>query len=151
MWKGGIALSHLQLRTDTYRRLMNNEFNCEKELTMSILSGKYKVVIIWHLGNERPHRYGELHRLFKEISNRMLTKQLRELEQDGIVERTIYPESPPRVEYSLTELGFTILPVVNHIYLWGQEHMAYYVRRLHEQSGTQPPEEIIPGTVMTGR
>ena len=120
MIEGVIVLSSMQLRSDTYRRLMNNEFNCEKELTMSILAGKYKVVIIWHLGNEHPHRYGELSRLFKEISNRMLTKQLRELEQDGIVERKIYPESPPRVEYSLTELGFTLLPVVNHIYRWGR-------------------------------
>lgn len=141
-------MDKLDLRSETYQRLANNEFNCEKELTMSIISGKYKVVIIWHLGNERPHRYGELSRLFKRISNRMLTKQLRELEQDGIVERTIYPTVPPHVEYSLTELGFTLLPVVNHIYRWGQEHMEYYVRRLHEQNGTTPPEKIIPGVVM---
>ena len=121
------------LRTETYQRLANNEFNCEKELTMSIISGKYKVVILWHLGNERPHRYGELGKLFRKISNRMLTKQLRELEQDDIVKRTIFPTVPPQVEYSLTEMGQTLLPVVNHIYQWGQEHMAYYVHKMQEQ------------------
>ncbi len=148
-------LTDLNLRSETYERLMNNEFNCEKELTMSILSGKYKVVIIWHLGNEHPHRFGELRRLFKRISSRMLTKQLRELEQDSIVERTILPCDPPGVasgvEYSLTELGFTLLPVVNHIYRWGQENMAFYVRRLHEQNGTEPPEHIVSGTVMQAK
>ena len=140
------------LRDDLRKKLANGEFHCEKELTMSIISGKYKVVILWHLGHDGPMRYGEIHRLFREISNRILTKQLRELEQDSIVERTILPCDPPGVasgvEYSLTELGFTLLPVVNHIYRWGQENMAFYVRRLHEQNGTEPPEHIVPGTVM---
>ncbi len=119
-----------QLRSEIERRLLNDEYNCEKELTMSIISGKYKVVIIWHLGNEGPHRYSELFRLFKEISNRILTKQLRELEQDGIIARTIYPVVPPKVEYHLTELGETILPIVNEMWRWGKAHMEYYRDKL---------------------
>ncbi len=119
-----------QLRSEIERRLLNDEYNCEKELTMSIVSGKYKVVILWHLGNEGPHRYSELFRLFKEISNRILTKQLRELEQDGIIARTIYPVVPPKVEYHLTELGETILPIVNQMWQWGKEHMEYYRDKL---------------------
>ena len=119
-----------QLRSEIERRLLNDEYNCEKELTMSIISGKYKVVIIWHLGNEGPHRYSELFRLFKEISNRILTKQLRELEQDGTIARTIYPVVPPKVEYHLTELGETILPIVNEMWRWGKAHMEYYRDKL---------------------
>lgn len=120
----------IQLRDEIERRLINNEFNCEKELTMSIISGKYKVVIIWHLGNEGPHRYGELYKLFKDISNRILTKQLRELEQDGIISRNIYPVVPPKVEYYLTDLGKTILPIVNDMWRWGKENMQYYYEKI---------------------
>lgn len=133
----------IQLRAEIERRLRNNEFNCEKELTMSIISGKYKVVIIWHLGNEGPHRYGELFRLFKEISNRILTKQLRELEQDGIISRHIYPVVPPKVEYYLTDLGKTILPIVNDMWLWGKANMGYYYEKLQDRdsldSGANKP------------
>ena len=71
-----------------------------------------------------------LFRLFKEISNRILTKQLRELEQDGIIARTIYPVVPPKVEYHLTELGETILPIVNEMWRWGKAHMEYYRDKL---------------------
>ncbi len=127
----------IQLRAEIERRLNNNEFNCEKELTMSIISGKYKIVIIWHLGNEGPHRYGELFRLFKEISNRILTKQLRELEQDGIISRHIYPVVPPKVEYYLTDLGKTILPIVNDMWRWGKENMAYYYEKLQARDNTE--------------
>lgn len=114
------------MRQELQKQLRNNEFNCEKELTLSIISGKWKIVIIWHLGHEGVHRYGRLQRLFKDISNRILTKQLRELEQDGIISRIIYPESPPRVEYQITELGMTLLPIVDGMYDWGKKNMMYY-------------------------
>jgi DNA-binding HxlR family transcriptional regulator len=96
---------------------------------MSIISGKYKVVIIWHLGNEGPYRYGGLFRLFQSISNRILTKQLRDLELDGIISRRVYPVVPPKVEYFLTELGRSLLPIVNAIYEWGKTNMRYYYER----------------------
>jgi len=116
----------LPLREDLKRRLLNGEFNCEKELTLSIISGKWKIVILWHLGHEGPHRFGELFRLFKNISNRILTKQLRELEQDNIIARNIYDENPPRVEYLMTEHGMTILPIVDAMFDWGRANMAFY-------------------------
>jgi len=118
------------LRDDLRKKLANGEFHCEKELTMSIISGKYKVVILWHLGHDGPMRYGEIHRLFREISNRILTKQLRELEQDDIGDRTIYPESPPHVEYRLTERGRTLVPVVDVIYEWGCANIDFYRRSM---------------------
>ena len=118
------------LRDDLRKKLANGEFHCEKELSKSIISGKYKVVILWHLGHDGPMRYGEIHRLFREISNRILTKQLRELEQDDIVDRTIYPESPPHVEYRLTDRGRTLVPVVDVIYGWGCANIDFYRRSM---------------------
>ena len=116
----------VSLREDLQRRLLNGEFNCEKELTLSIISGKWKIVILWHLGHEGSHRFGELFRLFKNISTRILTKQLRELEQDNIIERLIYDEVPPRVEYKMTPRGMSILPIVDAMFDWGKENMVYY-------------------------
>src|SRR5215510_2201657 len=102
----------IKLRQEIEQRMRNQDFFCEKELTMAIISGKYKVVIIWHLGHEGPLRYGQIFKLFPGISDRILTKQLRELEQDGIVGREVFPVVPPKVEYHLTDLGNTILPIV---------------------------------------
>jgi DNA-binding HxlR family transcriptional regulator len=130
----------IQLRYEIERRLRNHEFTCEKELTMSIISGKYKIVIIWHLGNEGPHRYGELFKLFPGISDRILTKQLRDLEQDGIISRKVYPVVPPKVEYLLTDLGKTILPIVNEMWRWGKENMQYYYEKLLEKDRLALPE-----------
>lgn len=126
----------LPLREELRRKLINGEFNCEKELTVSIVSGKWKVVILWHLGHEGPHRFGELFRLFKNISNRILTKQLRELEQDNIIDRKIYDETPSRVEYQMTERGMTILPIVDAMFDWGRANMGFYAeqaQRNHEE------------------
>ena len=125
------------LREDLRKRLLNREFNCEKELTLSIISGKWKIVILWHLGHEGPHRYGQLARLFKNISNRILTKQLRELEQDGIITRIVYDENPPRVEYLMTEHGFTILPIVDAMYDWGMQNMPYYAELARKSQQTK--------------
>jgi DNA-binding HxlR family transcriptional regulator len=124
----------IQLRSEIERKFKNHEFVCEKELTMSIISGKYKVVIIWHLGNDGPLRYGELFKLFPGISNRVLTKQLRDLEQDGIVSRLVYPVVPPKVEYFLTDMGRSILPIVNDIWRWGKEHMRFYYEKFQAKN-----------------
>lgn len=134
----------LPLREDLQKRLLNGEFNCEKELTVSIVSGKWKIVILWHLGHEGPHRFGELFRLFKNISNRILTKQLRELEQDGIIERRIYDEVPPKVEYLMTERGMTLLPIVDAMFDWGRVNMSYYAmlaRKLDEERRSRRPAQ----------
>ena len=131
----------IQIRTEIEKKFRNREFTCEKELTMSIISGKYKVVIIWHLGHEGPHRYNELFKLFSGISNRILTKQLRDLEQDGIISRQIYPVVPPKVEYFLTDLGATLLPIVDDIWKWGKENMHhYYEKFLAREKEKRPPK-----------
>ncbi len=119
----------INLRDDLNDTIKAGGLHCEKELTMSIISGKYKVVILWHLGHDGALRYGELRKLFKDISNRILTKQLREMEQDYVVSRTIIAESRLKVEYSLTDIGRSLLPIVDSIYEWGREHLAFYVEK----------------------
>ncbi|MUT68088.1 helix-turn-helix domain-containing protein [Paenibacillus sp. NEAU-GSW1] len=111
------------LRKEIKERILKQDYHCEKELTLSVLSGKWKVVILWHLGVEGPHRFSELQRLFPKISHKMLTNQLRELMEDEIVEREVFPEVPPKVVYSMTELGMTILPIVEMMYDWGKKRM----------------------------
>lgn len=123
----------IPLREEIRERLKNKDFNCEKELTLSIISGKWKAVILWHLGFEGPHRFGELQRLFHNLSNRILTKQLRELEQDGIIYREVYPEVPPKVEYRITDFGKTLLPIIEALFQWGKSNMPYYVHRLQNE------------------
>ncbi len=111
------------LRKEISEKIKNGDFNCEKELTLSVISGKWKIVIIWYLGQNGAHRFNELQRLFPKITHKILSNQLRELMEDGIVHREAYPEVPPRVEYSLTELGKSLLPIVEMMYEWGKVRM----------------------------
>ena len=111
------------LRKEIKEKILNHDFHCEKELTLSIISGKWKVVILWHLGVEGTHRFSQLQKLFPKISHKILTNQLRELLEDGIVHREVIPDIPPKVEYSMTELGMTLLPIVEMMYEWGKERI----------------------------
>ncbi|MBD8028694.1 helix-turn-helix transcriptional regulator [Ureibacillus sp. Re31] len=112
-----------RLRDEIKEKISNGDFHCEKELTLSIISGKWKVVILWHLGVEGPHRFSELQKLFPKISHKILTNQLRELMEDGIIHREVYPEMPPKVIYSMTNLGMTLLPIVEMMYEWGKKRI----------------------------
>lgn len=94
---------------------------CPVETALNIIGGKWKGVLIFHLINGKK-RFNELKRLIPNITHRMLTLQLRELEKDGIVLRTVYPEVPPRVEYELTEFGLSIKPVISAVYAWGKDY-----------------------------
>jgi DNA-binding HxlR family transcriptional regulator len=114
------------LRSEMKRKIKNGEFNCEKELTLSLISGKWKIVIIYHLATEGTLRFSELNRLLPKITHKVLTTQIRELEEDGIVHRKVFPEVPPRVEYSLTDLGESLMPIVLMMYEWGKENIKYY-------------------------
>ena len=105
--------------------LGENSFNCEKELTLSIIGGKWKMLILWHLGKEGTKRFGELKNLMPGITQRMLVTQLRELEEHLIVHREIYPVVPPKVEYSLTDQGRTLIPILDSMYEWGKDYMEH--------------------------
>jgi DNA-binding HxlR family transcriptional regulator len=103
--------------------LCNKTFNCEKELTLTVIGGKWKMLILWHLGKEGTKRFGELKSLMPGITQRMLVSQLRELEEDLIVNRKVYPVVPPKVEYSLTEHGRSLMPILESMYEWGKSYM----------------------------
>lgn len=94
---------------------------CPVEATLEVIGGKWKGVVLFHL-MEGVHRFSELRRKLPSVTQRMLTKQLRELEDAGLVTRKVYPQVPPRVEYSLTELGQTLRPVLAALKAWGDRH-----------------------------
>ncbi|HEY9300817.1 MAG TPA: winged helix-turn-helix transcriptional regulator [Phormidium sp.] len=98
---------------DTSERL-----SCSVEITLKVIGGRWKVLILRELlvGIKR---FGELHRALHGITQKMLTQQLRELEQDGIINRHVYLQVPPKVEYSLTELGKTLKPILDAMHEWG--------------------------------
>lgn len=112
------------LRKEIMNKLESGDFNCEKELTLSVIGGKWKLIILWHLAKEGPQRFSELQRLLPKITHKMLTSQLKEMTDDGIIHREVYPEVPPKVEYSLTELGRTLMPILELMYDWGQKRIA---------------------------
>ncbi len=102
---------------------MDNDMPCESycpaSRTLSVIGGKWKPIILYHLqGGTR--RNGELLRLIPDITQKVLTRQLRELEDEGIVSRTVYPVVPPHVEYELTDHGRTLKPILDAMVVWGQ-------------------------------
>ena len=90
---------------------------------LDVVGQKWKLPILWYLHEAEATRYNELKRRMPGITNTMLTKSLRELEQAGLVSRNQYDTVPPRVEYSLTDLGRDLLPTLNELYKWGEAHM----------------------------
>lgn len=105
-------------------KLTNNFPGCPVESTLSLLDGKWKGVILYHLLNDGTLRFNELRRRLSAVTQRMLTKQLRELEDAGIVSRKVFPVVPPRVDYSLTPLGLSLEPVILALDAWGKANVA---------------------------
>lgn len=95
-------------------------FECPLEATLAMIGGKYKILIVYFLIN-RTLRYSELQKLLPQASPKMLAQQLKELERDGLINRTLYPVVPPKTEYSLTELGKSLSPIILAIYQWGEQ------------------------------
>ena len=102
-------------------KFKNNEYQCSMELTLDLIGGKWKALILWHLG-DITLRYSELRRILPKVTAKMLTQQLRELEVSGLVKRFIYTEIPPKVEYSLTQAGKSLLPILDTMCKWGQSY-----------------------------
>jgi DNA-binding HxlR family transcriptional regulator len=96
----------------------NVEYQCSMELTLDLIGGKWKALILWHLG-ENTLRFSELKKTLPKITQKMLTQQLRELEASGLVNRFIYTQIPPKVEYSLTTAGKSLLPILDTLCQWG--------------------------------
>lgn len=97
--------------------------SCPIEFTLKAIGGKWKLLILYHLMCDRVKRYGELKNSINGITHKMLSQQLKDLENVGLIKRTEYPQIPPKVEYSFTEKGVTLLPILGMMYEWGKENM----------------------------
>jgi DNA-binding HxlR family transcriptional regulator len=102
--------------------MQNPRYMCGIEAAMDVVGAKWKAMILCAL-DERTHRFGELRRALRDVSEKVLAQQLRELEADGIVQRDAHDEVPPRVEYSLTEAGVTLVDALSPLGAWGIERM----------------------------
>src|ERR1044071_7177115 len=101
-------------------KLQGKIYHCAMDITMDYIGGKWKSVVLWYLKNGT-HRFAELKKLIPEITEKMLSIQLRALEKDGLISRKVYGKKPPmRVEYSLTDFGATLIPALNAIARWGR-------------------------------
>lgn len=115
---------------------------CRVDNALEILVGKWKPIILLHLLQEGTKRFSELKRHLPEISQKMLTQNLRELEAEEIIERIVYPEVPPRVEYSMTEYGRSLEPILDAMHDWGTRHVQRKSQR-GQESGAEGQEPQI--------
>ncbi len=111
----------------------SHSYKCSVELSLDIIGGKWKPLILWRLGENEILRFGELRRSLTGITQKMLTQQLRDLEANGLVNRYVYTQVPPKVEYSLTPLGQTIVPILYQLGRWGLE---FYIAQKGETALT---------------
>lgn len=124
--------------------MANNKFTDEAVMArcvpmsslQAVLSGKWKILILWYVSFYKVERFGDLMRRLDGITQSTLTKQLRELERDGFLHREVFPEVPPRVEYSLTGLGESFVPVLRQMLEWSETHLCPpdYVNPYKERS-----------------
>ena len=105
--------------------IKEREFNNSIELSLDVIGGKWKMPILWLLKDDSK-RYGELKKSLPGVTHKMLTQQLRELESDEIISRKVYPEVPPKVEYTLTLLGKSVIPVIDLLREWGEEYRSVF-------------------------
>lgn len=108
------------------KRCLGKEYSCSMELSLAVIGGKWKPLILWHLRDGGTLRFSALRRAMPSITQKMLTQQLRELAADGLITRTVYAEVPPRVEYGLTDLGRGIIPILESLCRFGREFEARF-------------------------
>lgn len=110
----------MKINDEQYKFVIGGrDFHCALDITSSFIGGKWKTVVLWYLRKDKK-RFGELKEVIPDITDKMLSLQLRALEEDGLVKRTLFPEVPPRVEYELTKEGRTLVPVLESLAQWGR-------------------------------
>lgn len=112
------------------------KYSCNVEVTIDLIGGKWKPVILWHLMHNKK-RFNEMRRMIPQITTKMLTQQLKELEEDGLVDRKIFAEIPPKVEYSITEAGLSVKSVLEAMCKWGRAY------RTKNDEGVSEKERIV--------
>lgn len=116
-------------------------FNCPVDATIQLIGGKYKAVILWHLIEEKK-RFSELKRLIPRATEKMLAQQLRDLENDGLIVRTVYPVVPPKVEYSLSEFGRSLVPVLDSMCRWGTDYLNTFYKNDENRICDEKPMDL---------
>lgn len=111
-----------------YERKIPVDLDCPLRLTISLIGSKWKSCILDELRN-KSLRPSELHKIFPEATPRVLDLQLKELVEDGLVTKTIYPELPPRSEYTITSLGLTLIPIIDAMIEWGNKNENLFIRK----------------------
>ncbi len=101
---------------------MKNNFGCPVQGTINVLTGKWKVLLVWHLGF-MPRRFAELRDLLPGVSEKVLTAQLRQLENDGVIERQVKSSNPPKVTYRLSQAGDDLIPMMTELCHWGTRYL----------------------------
>lgn len=112
-----------------YEKKIPVDLNCPLRLTMSLLGSKWKSCILDELRSGTPMRPNEIHKCLPEAAPRVLDIQLKELVEDGLVEKTIFAELPPRSEYKITPLGCTLIPIIDQMLQWGTDHFDIFERK----------------------
>lgn len=110
------------------------DLDCPLRLTMSLIESKWKSCIIDELRDGKPLRPSEIHKRLPEAAPRVLDIQLKEMSEDGLVEKTIFTELPPKSEYKITELGLSLLPIIDSMLKWGQDHMQLFEKKYNNPS-----------------
>jgi len=105
---------------------------CPVETAVNIIGGKWKILIIARLAHIGKQRFGKLNRSIPDVSERVLTRQLRELEKDGLIYRQVFAEVPPRVEYSLSKKGETLIPILNLLAEWGKKQQSLIINNINK-------------------
>lgn len=100
-----------------------NDYKSEIEITLELISGKWIVLLIVLLSEEKVVRFNEFRKSFPDITQKMLSQQLRKLEEHKIVQKEVYPEVPPKVEYKLTKQGEKLIPILEQMQIWGKEFL----------------------------
>ncbi len=111
---------------DRNNKVSCSKYRCNIEITLEIIGGKWKSLLLWELHQHSVIRFNEFRRLIPEITQKMLTQQLKSLEGNSIIKKKIYPQVPPMVEYSLTDLGLDLIPILESMDKWGKVYIKKY-------------------------
>lgn len=121
------------------------EVSCPITATLNVVGGKWKSVILWYL-KDKPLRFSELHKLMSKCSLKIFNSDLKDLEKDGIVRREVFAEVPPKVEYSLTEYGKSLLPVIIILREWGIKRLIDYPDLMSDNEELKYYMQVITST-----